>query len=65
MNNGERGGVGQAQVPHEAVRQILASLTSGSSWEFKLPTDTEFIHKSDPQGLMSCLIPLFLCVYTF
>lgn len=33
------------QVPHETVRQILAPLTIGSGWEFKLPTDQDFIHK--------------------
>ena len=34
------------QVSHERVREILAPLTSGPGLEFKLPTDTDFIHKS-------------------
>jgi DNA-directed RNA polymerase-3 subunit RPC5 len=33
------------KVPHEAVRQVVASLTSGSGLEFKMATDTDFIHK--------------------
>lgn len=33
------------KVPHETVRQILASLTSGPGLEFKMPTDMDFIHK--------------------
>jgi hypothetical protein len=33
------------KVPHEVVRQVLSSLTSSSSLEFKLPMDTDFTHK--------------------
>ena len=35
------------QIPHEVVRQVVASLTAGSGLEFKMPTDTDFIHKSE------------------
>ena len=33
-------------MPHESVRQVLATLTSGQSLEFKLSTDADFIQKS-------------------